>query len=82
MTRISTSRIGGSRIPVRVGGVTAVALAASLAVSATPAFANTSNPTTISAVGTVNNNGSETVTVSGTWTWPAGQQCIGRYGTG
>ncbi|HVT76402.1 MAG TPA: hypothetical protein VHD87_05185 [Acidimicrobiales bacterium] len=50
--------------------------------AATPAFANTSNVSTMSATSTVNPDGTDTVTVSGTWTWPAGQQCVGRYGTG
>lgn len=69
----------------RVGIKAGTAVAATTAMlfgSAGVAFANAANPaptTTGSAV--VNNDGSVTVNLSGTWIWP-GQTCAGRYGEG
>ncbi len=62
--------------------VGAGATSALLVAMTTPALANTSNPTSIHVVGVVNSDGTETVTVSGNWIWPAGMQCNQRYGTG
>ncbi|MHB8682485.1 MAG: DUF7507 domain-containing protein [Acidimicrobiales bacterium] len=46
------------------------------------ASANAANPQpTTQAVGTINGNGTVTVVMSGTWTWP-GQNCKGRYSEG
>jgi uncharacterized repeat protein (TIGR01451 family) len=57
-------------------------IAATLLALGAPAFANTTNATTATATGVINADGSETVTMSGNWTWPSGQSCTGRYGTG
>jgi hypothetical protein len=47
-----------------------------------PALANAPNPNPdIKAMETVNGNGTVTVKLSGTWSWP-GQNCEGRYGEG
>jgi hypothetical protein len=66
-------------------GRTAVVVAAGTLVSIAaiaPALANAPNPNPdIKAVETVNPNGTVTVKVSGTWSWP-GQSCEGRYGEG
>jgi uncharacterized repeat protein (TIGR01451 family) len=53
-----------------------------LGLGVVPAFANTTNATTATATGVINPDGSETVTIGGNWTWPSGQACTGRYGTG
>jgi hypothetical protein len=67
----------------RNGKLAAAAIVlASLGLAAAPAYANTTVPTTIKAQGVVHANGSVTVTLSGNWTWPGGQACTGRYGTG
>ena len=58
------------------------ATATAILATSTAAFANTTNPTATTAVGVVNVNGTETVTVSGSWTWPRGQECVQRYATG
>jgi hypothetical protein len=74
----------GSVIRPRSKVLLGAALAVStLVVTAAPALANTSAPTTINANAVINNpSGTVTVTVTGNWTWPAGQACSGRYGNG
>src|SRR5579859_1060004 len=67
----------GSRSLVGAGLV----LTALLAVGVPAAFANTSNATSGQATAVINADGSETVTMSGTWQWPAGLSCTSRYGT-
>jgi hypothetical protein len=54
---------------------------ATIGLAAAPAYANTTNPTSIKANARVNAGGTTTVTVSGNWVWPGGQDCEGRWGT-
>jgi hypothetical protein len=71
---VSRHRLG------RVGALLAVALMAAIAPAA--ANANAGNPQgTTSGTETLNSDGTATVTLSGSWSWP-GQACGGRYGVG
>jgi hypothetical protein len=68
----------------KVAGVVAIfgAVGVLAGVMAVAAFANAANPNPdTKAVETVNADGTATVTLSGTWSWP-GQNCEGRYGEG
>ena len=75
---------------VVVGGLGTAGATVALAAFAASAFANAANPTATSATETVNQNGSVTVVVSGSWSWGelAGVQtspqnnCDGRSGVG
>jgi hypothetical protein len=67
---------------VRPAALAAIVTVCALFAGAAPAFANAPNPnadTVANAV--VNSDGTVTVTMSGTWSWP-GQPCSGRYGEG
>jgi hypothetical protein len=56
--------------------------AAAELIAVSPAFANAANPNNDTAgTFTVNGDGTVTVNLSGTWSWP-GQTCEGRYGEG
>ena len=58
-------------------------VAALLLLSATPAFANAADPNPpTTATATKNPDGSTTVRVSGTWSWPSQAGCANRFGAG
>jgi uncharacterized repeat protein (TIGR01451 family) len=71
-----------SRITAAVMAVAGMVLIAVSFAAPQAAFANAANPApdTI-ATPVVNNNGTVTINLSGTWTWP-NQACAGRYGEG
>lgn len=59
-----------------------VLFAAAELVAVSPAFGNAPNPNAdIAGTSVTNADGTVTVNLSGTWTWP-GQACSGRYGEG
>jgi hypothetical protein len=66
----------------KFAAVFAAMLAVVGVVTAAPALANAANPNPdTKAVETVHANGTVTVNLTGTWSWP-GQSCEGRYGEG
>ncbi len=79
---MSRRSIAGAKLGGRTMRTLVLTAAVIAAVGVASALANAPNPNTdIVATGVLNANGSVTVHVSGTWSWP-GQNCAGRYGEG
>jgi len=63
--------------------VVAVVAVATVLLSSAPAFANAADPNAgTTATMTTNPDGSTTVRVSGTWSWPSQTGCSNRFGAG
>ena len=67
---------------IKIGVVCAATVVGVQLAAIAPALANAANPDpNTSATAQVNADGSVTVSLTGTWSWP-GQNCAGRYGEG
>ena len=63
--------------------IAALAAAAIVVLSAAPAFANAANPDSgTTATATKNPDGTTTVQISGSWSWPSQTGCTNRFGAG
>jgi hypothetical protein len=69
--------------PLVKGAMASAMILVGLVTFSTVAGANAANPNAdTAATGTVNSDGTVTVTMSGTWIWASQSTCSGRYGEG